>query len=269
MTVVVRWVLDRPVRPPVSVARARPRPRNPGRSRDVGSRGPAPSPGQHGRSEGSGVPTWWRWRAIRQPWPPRRAAGGGTGGRSCGARSASASGTAARVPLRLLRGPAPAGQPPGRGQRAGPHQPRPTWPSACCSRSAPSSPTPSSPTRCSPTAGRRRFRLFRINLSTLALSHVSPGRHRPGGRPRLPPPHPVRGDRGRRRVRPRHPGHRLGRGPQRDVLVLAGGLPGDPRVPRPGQSPRRTVARRHRSWSSWPPASAWSSSAPSAGSSTC
>ena len=89
-------------------------------------------------------------------------------------------GTAARVPVRLLRRPAPAGQPPGRGQLVGPHQPRPTWPSGCCSRSAHWSPTPSSPTPYSPSGGPRRFRLFRINMSTLALSHVSPGGTAPG-----------------------------------------------------------------------------------------
>ena len=66
-----------------------------------------------------------------------------------------------------------------------------------------------------PHGGPTRFRLFRINLSTLALSHVSPGRHGPGRRPRLPAADPVRGDRRRHRLRPRHPGHRLGGRAQR------------------------------------------------------
>ena len=92
-----------------------------------------------------------------------------------------------------------------------------------------------------PSDGPRRFRLFRINMSTLALSHVSPGGTAPGAALGLPPAHPVRRQRSRRRVRPRHPGHRVGGGPQRDVLALPGGLPGDPRLPRPGQPSRRPV----------------------------
>ena len=79
-----------------------------------------------------------------------------------------------------------------------------------------------------PSDGPRRLRLFRINMSTLSLSHVSPGRHGPGGSPGVPAPDPVRRERSRCRIRPRHPGHRFGRGAQRDVLALPGGLPGRP-----------------------------------------
>ena len=43
-----------------------------------------------------------------------------------------------------------------------------------------------------PDGGPTRIRLFRINLSTLALSHVSPGRYRAGSCTRLPAAHPVR-----------------------------------------------------------------------------
>ena len=65
--------------------------------------------------------------------------------------------------------------------------------------------------------------------------HVHPGPQpclprwdRPGGRPGLPAAHPVRGHRLRRRLRPRDPGHRLGGGPERDLLVLTGGRSSSP-----------------------------------------
>ena len=85
-----------------------------------------------------------------------------------------------------------------------------------------------------PHGGPSRRRLFRINLSTLALSHVSPGGTAPGTALgyRLLTQSGV--TRCRHRIRPRHPGHRLGGGAERPLLVLAGGVPADPRLPGAG-----------------------------------
>ncbi len=106
-----------------------------------------------------------------------------------------------------------------------------------------------------PHGGPRRLRL-------VPHQHVHPGpqprlprRHGPGCSAGLPTAHPVRGERVGRRIRPRDPGHRISRGPQRDVLVLAGRLPRDPRLSCPLESPRGPVGigfdsghrgRRHR-----------------------
>ncbi len=92
-----------------------------------------------------------------------------------------------------------------------------------------------------PPGGPRRFRLFRINLSTLALSHVSPGGTAPGaalGYRLLTQSEVTGADAG---LRPRHPGDRLGGRAQRDLLVLPGRLPGRPRLPRPVRAPRAPV----------------------------
>ena len=147
----------------------------------------------------------------------------------------------ARLPLRLLRGPAPGGQPPFRGQRAGPHQRglpgprraargggagrlRPAHPLGPAGRGAdPVPPVPDQPV--DPGAQPRVAR-----------------RHGPGSGSGLPAHDPVRGHRGRHRVRARHPGHRLGRRPERALLALAGRLPRPPRLPRTRGAPR---ARLH------------------------
>ena len=90
-----------------------------------------------------------------------------------------------------------------------------------------------------PPDGPKRFRLFRINMSTLALSHVSPGGTAPGAALgyRLLTQSGVSGA---------DTGFALGTQGigsavvlNGAVLVRPGGLPAHPRVPRPDQPPRR------------------------------
>ncbi len=120
-----------------------------------------------------------------------------------------------------------------------------------------------------PAGGPRRFRLFRINMSTLALSHVSPGGTGSGRGPLVPTGHPVGRVRIGRGLRARHPGDRLGGGAQRDVLVRAGGASSLRTASMFRQATTAASLSRPRSWSSSWPRSASSCSVPSAGSSTC
>ena len=105
---------------------------------------------------------------------------------------------------------------------------------------APCSPTPSSPARSCPPTPPAGSGCFRINMSSLAVSHVLPGGTAPGTAVgyRLLTESGRAGQHGR--VRSGHPGGRLGRGPERHLLAGPAHL--DP--PRRLQPPLRV--RRHR-----------------------
>ncbi len=161
-------------------------------------------------------------------------------GALCPARGKAQRRDALGVPLRLLRGPAPPRQSPGRGQLPRPHQHRLSGP-----RRAPRG---RRPRRLHPTHPRRTTPRRPPETPALPDQHVHPGLeprlprwHGPRSRPRLPPAHPVRRLGLGCRLRPRHPGHRLRRGPQCHLLVLAGGVPRHPRLPRTVQPPRWPV----------------------------
>jgi hypothetical protein len=167
-------------------------------------------------------------RSVVAPWPVR--APRGAGQRRHGPR----------LPLPVLRGPAPGGQPPQPGGCARPHQ-----------RHLPGLRRPPGDRRAGglrPTHLLRAPRRWADPVPTVPDQPVDARpqprltrRDGPGSRPRLPAAHPVRGDRGRHRLRPGHPGHRFGRGPQRHLLALLGGRPHPARVPRPGRAPRARV----------------------------
>ena len=138
------------------------------------------------------------------------------------------------LPVRLLRRHPAVGQPPQSGRGAGPHQrglpgprrpprgrrPGRLHPAHPC-RPAPRRPDPVPPVPDQPLDPGPQPRV--------------PRGHSPRGGPRVPADDPVGGDRCRHRLRPRDPGHRLGRGAQRHLLVRAGRLPGDQRVPGAGR----------------------------------
>ncbi len=146
-------------------------------------------------------------------------------------RGAPQRGHRPRLPLRLLRRPAPGRLPPGRGHRPGPHPPRLPGPRRAPRARRPDRVRPADPRHA---AGRRTPAAAAVPhqpLDPLAQPRRA-GRDGAGRGPRVPAADPVGCGPLGRRLRPRHPGHRLGRRAQRPLLAGPGGLPGHPRLPR-------------------------------------
>ena len=100
--------------------------------------------------------------------------------------------------------------------------------------------------------GPHRSRLLRINLSSLSVSHLVPGRHRAGNRRRLPSPHPVGRVGGRRRLRAGHAGRRFRARAQFDPVVGTAGVGLRARLQPALRRGRRGRCRAHGpSWPEW------------------
>ena len=178
--------------------------------------------GVHGRGSRSTADGTGRARTVVAPWPVRAP------GRPPERRHRPG------LPVRVLRGHPVVGQPSQPGVGTGPHQcrlpghrrpPRDRRPGGLYAahqcRAAPGGPVALPPLPDQP-------------LDPVPQPRVTRGYGTRGGSG-LPTDDPVRGDRGRHRLRPRDPGHRIGGGAQRHLLVLAGRVPRHPRLPGTGR----------------------------------